>query len=162
MEISGLDTTVVNILSEARAYKARYITELLGAIDYVGVFPGSAVEQSAYVADLTRRSAVIVYSDDDGDLYRLERGIPTDQGNIHFVKICHVPSRYNPGGKKTGYADYQTDIYPQLKKSYEHTPGFTMMYGDGWEILCLAGPEERVSVYIPDRPLTADLKIPDH
>ncbi|HUD19338.1 MAG TPA: hypothetical protein VMR81_02775 [Patescibacteria group bacterium] len=152
-----LRDVIVTIVNKAVRLKGKYIQEPLGSVDYVAIFPKSNEERTQYLDLMGALSAKVVYTDHDGPLYHLPKAIQTDYGSIDFIKICNVDSIYNPKRDQIGYVDYQTSGYNLLKDKYGKNPAFSFLYGKGWEILCLANPDEDVSVYIPNIPLSKDL-----
>ncbi len=157
MDLDKLHNLIVLIVTKASRLKELYIKESLGSIDYVAIFPKSNEERVQYLNLRGALGAKAVYSDHDGPLYHLSDAIQTDYGPVDLIKICNVDSIYNPKRNKLGYVDYQTTKYQLLKDTYGKNPAFTFLYGEGWEILCLANPDDDVSVYIPNIPLSKDL-----
>jgi uncharacterized repeat protein (TIGR03833 family) len=153
-----LEERILMILRKTDALYRSHISEPRGAVDYIGIFPKTQAEREEFLDELNRINAAVAYRDSDGELYRVSPGIIADGETVSLIKICFVPSLYNPNGNKAGYADFQTGQFPQLKAKYAAVSGFTGMTGNGWEILCLADPAEDVSVYIPNIPLSKDLE----
>lgn len=159
MDLDNLCHVAAAILGQAKKLKEKYIKEPLGPIDYIAIFPKNSNERVQYMDLMGTLKTKVVYSDHDGPLYHLLNAIQTDFGPVDLIKICNVDSIYNPKRNKIGYLDYQTTEYELLKDTYGKNPAFTFIYGEGWEILCLANPDEDVSVYLPNIPLSKDLKL---
>jgi len=159
MNMDNLSELITTILNKAILLKEEYITETLGSIDYVAIFPQDENDRQHYFDFMEVLGAKVIYSDHDGPLYHLPNAIQTDYSLVSLIKICSVDSIYNPKRNKIGYVDYQTSEYQLLKDKYGKNPAFTFIYGKGWEILSLENPDEDVSVYIPNIPLSKDLDL---
>lgn len=142
-----------NIVSMAWDLKDLYISEDLGLIDYVAIFPQTFDDQTVLKELLLSLQAVTVYSDPGGGVYHFSTPLLYTEQPISLVKIC----TYDPQKRKLGYVDFRTDRYPELKKKYLGASNFVTIEGDGWELIGVEDPESVVAFYIPNIPLSKDL-----
>jgi len=84
-------------------------------------------------------------------MYRHRSG-GTELDGIDLFKVCY------PGYRRgmLGYVDFAVDDYSSLRERLVGVHG-SLVEGDGWEMIEVSNDQERVIVYFPDRPLSADL-----
>lgn len=156
MSIQELRTIVNKILVKVYELKNQYISEDLNDIDYVGIAPQNKSAHQQLKNFLEVVGGRIVYSDDWGDVYRIPHPLDTKYGNIELIKISNLKSL----GSKKSYADFKIDQkrYTQLNSKYKGKPDFLNIYGEGWEILGITNSKSEVSLFIPNIPLSYDVR----
>lgn len=156
MTIKSLKAILENILDQVYVLKNKYISEPLKDIDYVGVAFSNIDKQQELVTFLEKQGSKIVYSDDWGNVYRLPFMLDTKYGELDLVKVSYVDGKKD----RKSYADFKIDknTYSQLNQKYKGKSIFVSMYGEGWEILGIKDPSSEVSLFIPNIPLSYDVR----
>lgn len=155
MKQEHLIALVTEIIRKGLALRDKYISEPVGEIDYVGVFPTSLQQHLSLVELVKTLEGEVVYSDIDGDVYHINPGFRTSYGQISLLKI----TKFKTDENRIGYVDFRSIKYEELKLKYIKQPNFVSLSGEGWELIGVEDSEEEVSFYIPNIPLSQDLGI---
>ena len=156
MTIKDLKTIIEEIIDNVYILKSKYISEPLEVIDYVGITFPENIYQQHLITFLEKQGSHIVYSDEWGSVYRLPNSIDTKYGELDLVKLSHIDGKKD----RKPYADFKIDhdLYNHLNQKYKGKPGFVNLYGDGWEIIGVQDSNSPVSLFIPNIPLSFDLR----
>lgn len=122
--------------------------------DYLCVFPKSEKEYNKFDS-IIKTLGKTVQQNEEGDWVWLDKPIETEYGLIKMLRI----HKFAPEKKCIGYADYKAIDYDNFKSKYLGREGFKLMKHPTFEMVELKDDGFDVCVYIPDTPLTQDLKL---
>lgn len=116
-------------------------------IDYVAIFPKSAVDETSLVESL-KHIGLPVKETPTGTIYKLTTFVEMPQGEVQLVKI----KKFDKNRTQRGYIDYEVADYQKFKmENLSKGVVEISQNAEGMEMLKLVDPE--VLIFFPENPL---------
>jgi len=155
MAKNNLVLDIVNeILAQSFPIVNKVISEKLISGDFVNIFPKTVEERKLLIRDISKLGKIISKLD-NGDIYLLNKPIPTQFGDYSLIKV----RIFDPTRTERGAPDFKVEKYDSFKKKYSGKEGFTLLDKGNFEVIELKVSGANVRIYFPSETLSESLSL---
>lgn len=154
MDKSEIEAVVRNIADQSTLLKNKYLRSDYSPIDWICIFCQSETEYKEFIG-VVKSLGKVIQDTGMGPIYKLNRPIKTEAGNVVVLKI-RKPDKTRT---QRGDGDYRIGNFALLKRNNLSKKQFSLVQREDYEMVEIRDPDFDVLVYFSNPPITKVLGV---